>query len=312
MSNKNVVSWNAMIVGYGMHGHGEDALVLFTQMQQRGVKPNEITFISVLSACSHAGLVDEGWKCYNCMTLDYAITPTVEHYACMVDLLGRAGHLNEAWDFIEKMPIEPGASVWGAFLGSCRIHCNIELGERVAELLLNLDPDNAGYYVLLSNIYAAAGRWDDVAKVRKMMKEKDVKKSPGCSLIEVNNKLHSFVVGDISHPQTEAIYAMLETLARQMEAVGYVPCTDFVLHDVEEEIKENMLFAHSEKLAIAFGLISTRSGTSIRITKNLRVCGDCHSATKFISKIVKREIIMRDLNRFHHFKDGLCSCGDYW
>ena len=141
------------------------------------------------------------------------------------------------------------------------------------------------------------------------MKERGVKKSPGCSLIEVNNKLHSFFVDDVSHPQIESIYAMLETLARQMEAASYVPSTDFVLHDVEEEIKESMLFVHSEKLAIDFGLISTRPGTSIRITKNLRVCGDCHSATKFISK---REIIMRDLNHFHHFKDGLCSCGDYW
>eukprot|EP01018_Ginkgo_biloba_P031205 Gb_32921 [translate_table: standard] len=312
MSQRNVVSWNAMIVGYGMHGHGEDALALFPKMQQTSMEPNDVTFISLLSACSHAGLVDEGRKCFDLMSQDYCITPSMQHYACMVDLLGRAGRLDEAQHLIEKMPLEPDASVWGAFVGACRIHNNIQLGEHVAEQLLGLEPENAGYYVLLSNIFAAAGRWDDVAKVRKTMKERGVRKSPGCSMIEVNKKVHTFLSGDISHPQSEKIYSMLETLAGQMEAAGYVPNTNFVLHDVEEEVKEHMLCSHSEKLAIAFGLINTSAGTPIRITKNLRVCGDCHNATKFISKIVKREIIVRDLNRFHHFKDGLCSCGEYW
>eukprot|EP01018_Ginkgo_biloba_P019893 Gb_33697 [translate_table: standard] len=312
MSERSVISWNAMISGYGMHGHGEDALALFLQMQQSGMKPTDVTFVCILSACSHAGLVDEGWRYFDCMTRDYCITPRVEHYACMVDLLGRAGHLDEAQEFIQKMPLEPGASVWGALLGACRIHCDIELGEHVAERLFDLASENAGCYVLLSNIYAAAGRWDDVLKVRTMMKSKGLKKNPGCSLIEVNNRVHVFLVGDRSHPQSEKIYATLETLAGLMKELGYVPDTNFVLHDVEEETKENMLYSHSEKLAIAFGLINTSNGTPIRITKNLRVCGDCHGATKFISKIVMREIIVRDTNRFHHFKDGLCSYGDYW
>eukprot|EP01018_Ginkgo_biloba_P004839 Gb_17077 [translate_table: standard] len=312
MSERNVVSWSAMIAGYGMHGHGEGALALFFQMQQTDVEPNHITFVGVLSACSHAGMVDDGWKFFDSMTQDYSITPGVEHYACMVDLLGRAGHLDEAQDFIKKMPIQPDAGVWGALLGACRIHCNIDLGGRVAEHLFDLEPENPGYYVLLSNIYAAAGRWNDAAKVRTMMKGRGLKKTPGCSFIEVNNRIHSFLVGDRSHPQSEKIYTMLETLAGQMKEAGYVPNTNFVLHDVEEEVKEHMLCSHSEKLAIAFGLINTSPGTPIRITKNLRVCGDCHSATKFISKIVMRELIVRDATRFHHFKDGLCSCGDYW
>jgi hypothetical protein len=175
-----------------------------------------------------------------------------------------------------------------------------------------LEPENTGHYILLSNTYAATGRWDDVEKLRKTMKGRCLKKTPGCSFIEVNNKVHAFVVGDKSHPQSQDIYTMLETLAEQMGEAGYVPDTNFVLHDVEEELKEHMLYSHSEKLAIAFGLISTSPGTPIQITKNLRVCGDCHSASKFISKLVKREIIVRDANRFHHFKDGLCSCGDYW
>eukprot|EP01018_Ginkgo_biloba_P005831 Gb_35190 [translate_table: standard] len=312
MSERSVVSWSAMISGYGMHGYGEDALAIFSKMQHKGMKPDHITFICLLSACSHAGLVDEGWQCFYCMSRDYCITPRVEHYACMVDLLGRLGHLDEAQDFIKKMPLEPDAAVWGALLGACRIYCNIDLGERVAERLFELKPEIAGPYVLLSNIYAAAGRWDDVENVRTMMKDRRVKKPRGSSFIEVNNKVHEFHVGDRSHPQSEKVYAILETLIGQMKEVGYVPNTNCVLHDVEEEVKENMLYSHSEKLAIAFGLINTKPGIPIQITKNLRVCGDCHCATKFISKIVRREIIVRDVNRFHHFKDGLCSCGDYW
>eukprot|EP01018_Ginkgo_biloba_P011245 Gb_34297 [translate_table: standard] len=312
MSEINVVSWSAMIAGYGMHGRGEDAIALFSQMQEIGMKPDHITFTCLLCACSHAGLVDEGWKYFDCMSQDYEITPSVEHYACMVDLLGRAGHLDEAQNFIRNMPFEPSARVWGALLGACRIHHDIELGECVAERLFDLKPDNDGIYVLLSNIYATAGRWDDVAKVRTMMKDRGLLKTPGCSFIEVNNTVHAFLVGDRSHPQSQKIYATLDTLLEQMKAAGYVPDTDFVLHDVEEEVKEHLLFSHSEKLAIAFGLMNTNPGVLIRITKNLRVCGDCHNATKFISKIVNREIIVRDANRFHHFKNGLCSCGDYW
>jgi len=210
------------------------------------------------------------------------------------------------------MPLEPDAGVWGALLGACRIHGNFKLAEHVAKHLFSLKPECGGYYVLLSNIYAAAGRWDDAAKVRTMMKDKGLKTTPARSFIEVNNGIHSFVVGDELHPHSKKIYAKLEALFKQMKEAGYVPDTNFVLHDVKEEMKEHMLFSHSEKLAIAFGILNTSPGTPIRITKNLRVCGDCHTAIKFISNIERREIIMRDAIRFHHFKDGLCSCGDYW
>eukprot|EP01018_Ginkgo_biloba_P016412 Gb_25554 [translate_table: standard] len=311
MPQRNVVSWTTMIDGYGKHGHAKDAIQLFEQMQESGTKPNHITFVSVLSACSHAGLVDEGWLCFDSMIQRHHLTPKVEHYACMVDLLGRAGQLDEAHHFINSMPIEPGADVWGALLGACRVHDNMELGKLAAERLFELNTEKAGAYVVLSNIYAAAGRWDDALKVRKMMKERGVSKEPGCSWIEVEKKLHMFHVGDRSHPQTEEIYATVEQLAGQMKEAGYVPDTNFVLHDVDEEQKEHILCCHSEKLAIAFGIISTPPGKLIRIVKNLRVCIDCHTATKFISKIVGREIIVRDANRFHHFKDGLCSCDDY-
>lgn len=308
----DVVSWTAIIAAYAQHGPGIEALKLFGQMQQQGVKPDHVTLIGLLSACSNAGLVDEGWHYFNSMDKDHGIEPTVEHYACIVDLFGRAGRLDEAEDFINKMPLKPDAVVWGALLGACKVHGNIELGKRVSECLLELEPQCVGTHILLANIYAADGRWVDAVNVRQIMKDKGLRKQPGRSWIEVQNTVHTFVADDKSHPQSREIYAMLDRLLEQIEEAGFVPDTNCVLHDVEEEQKEYIVSHHSEKLAIAFGLISTPPGTSIRISKNLRICADCHTATKLISKIVEREIVTRDANRFHHFKDGLCSCGDYW
>eukprot|EP01018_Ginkgo_biloba_P009788 Gb_07729 [translate_table: standard] len=312
LPERTVVSWNALIIGYAMHGCGKECLQLFEQMQHSGIMPNHVTFVGVLSACCHAGLVDDGLQYFDRMAQEYHITPALEHCCCLVDLLGRAGRLDDALDFINKMPIKPDAAVWGSLLGACRTHGNVDLGECVAERLFELESDNSANYVLLSNIYGAAGKWDDKEKVRKMMKDKRVKKTPGRSWIEVNNKVYTFLVGDRSHPQTQKIYAELERLFGQMKEAGYVSDTNFVLHDVEEEQKEHILSHHSEKLAVAFGLINTSPGTPIRVVKNLRVCGDCHSVIKFISKIVARDIVLRDANRFHHFKDGQCSCRDYW
>eukprot|EP01018_Ginkgo_biloba_P013110 Gb_10113 [translate_table: standard] len=292
MPELDVVSWNAMIAGFAQHGHGKEALQHFKQMLCAGMKPDRITFLCVLSACSHTGLVDEGRKYFDSMSRVHGITAGADHYARMIDLLGRAGCLDEAESLINNMPFEPDAGVWEALLGACRIHGNMDLGIRAAECLISLEPQRDATYVLLSNMYAAAGRWENVAKVRKAMKDKGVKKEPGCSWIEVKNRVHVFLVGDGSHPQALEIYATLDKLAVQMKKAGYVPDTGFVLHDVEHEYKEHVLSNHSEKLAIAFGLISTPHGTPIRIIKNLRVCGDCHTAIKFISKIVGREIIL--------------------
>eukprot|EP00253_Pinus_taeda_P008201 PITA_08201 len=312
MPEQAIVSWNAMITGYAQHGHGIEALQLFEKMQSIGMQPDHITFVSVLSACSHVGMVNEGRRFFNSISRDYGIEPTVEHYSCMVDLLGRAGCLDEAMDFINKMSFEPDALVWGTLLGACRIYNNAELGKRVAENIFELEPQASATYVLLSNIYAAAGRWDDVAKIRTTMLERGIRKEPGHSQIEIKNSLHTFVAEDRSHPQSEEIYAKLRELTKQIKEAGYVLNPSFALHNMEQEQKEQCLFHHSERLAIAFGFISTPPGTTIRIIKNLRVCGDCHTATKFISKISERKIIVRDTNRYHHFKDGLCSCGDYW
>ncbi|KAK9271928.1 hypothetical protein L1049_002294 [Liquidambar formosana] len=311
MQERNLISWSTMISGYGMHGHGEEALYLFDRMKT-SLKPDHITFVSVLSACSHGGLIAEGWKCFNSMIRDFGVSPKPEHYACMVDLLGRAGRLVEARNFIERMPITPDAGVWGALLGACRIHLNVELAEIAAESLFNLDAENPGRYVLLSNIYASSGKRNEADWIRALMRRRRVKKTVGHTTIEIKNRFYRFVAGDRTNPQTDLIYSELEKVMDRIRQEGYVPDLNFVLHDVEEEMKEKMLYVHSEKLAIVFGLLNSVPESVIRITKNLRVCGDCHTATKFISKVTGREIVVRDARRFHHFKAGACSCGDYW
>ncbi|KAF8405479.1 hypothetical protein HHK36_010385 [Tetracentron sinense] len=306
------IAWTAMLAGYAMHGHGREAIEVFDLMVKEGVSPDHVTFTHLLSACSHSGLVKEGKKYFELMSKVYGIEPRVDHYSCMVDLLGRSGLLKEAIGLIESMPIKPNAGVWGALLGACRIYHSIELGKEVAERLFALDPWDPRNYIVLSNMYSASGLWRDASRVRALMKERGLRKKPGCSFIEHRNKVHRFVVGDRSHPESEEIYSKLEELMEKIHKAGFIPKTELVLHDVDEEVKEDMISKHSEKLAIAFGLLVTGAGMPIMITKNLRICGDCHSAAKFISLIEKRTIIIRDSKRFHHFANGLCSCGDYW
>ncbi|XP_057862807.2 pentatricopeptide repeat-containing protein At1g56690, mitochondrial [Cryptomeria japonica] len=312
MPNKNLISWNAMIAGYAQNGFCMDALKLFQLMKYSGTSPDYISLTSVLFACSHAGLVDEGCKYFNDMSFSYCITPTIDHYVCMVDLLGRASYFEETLNFIIKMPIKPEVIVWTCFLVVCRSYKNIRLGVFTASLLFELDPTSTTAYVLLSNIYAEVGRWSEVQKVRKLMKDRGIQKMPGCSWIENHKMAHTFCAGDRSHPQTQEIYAKLEELSWEMKASGYFPDLRHVLNDVEEEEKELFLCHHSEKLAIAFGLLNSSPGTTIRVVKNLRICVDCHTVAKLISKIVGRQIVVRDAIRFHHFTQGKCTCGDYW
>ncbi|KAK2635032.1 hypothetical protein Ddye_029824 [Dipteronia dyeriana] len=318
MPVRNVITWNVIIMAYGMHGKGEEALELLKNMaaegaRGEGVKPNVVTFIAVFAACSHSGMVDEGINLFYRMKDDFGIKAEPDHYACVVDLLGRAGKVEEAYQLINKMPPEfDRANAWSSLLGACRIHQNVEIGEIAAHNLLRLEPDVASHYVLLSNIYSSARLWDKAMDVRRKMKEMGVRKEPGCSWIEFGDEIHKFVAGDGSHPQSEKLHGFLETLSERMRKEGYVPDTSCVLHNIDEEEKETLLCGHSEKLAIAFGILNMPPGTTIRVAKNLRVCNDCHLATKFITKIVGREIILRDVKRFHHFRNGTCSCGDYW
>ncbi|KAJ7975350.1 Pentatricopeptide repeat-containing protein [Quillaja saponaria] len=305
---KDVVCWSAMIANYGIHGHARKAIDLFNEMVREGAKPNNVTFTSVLSACSHSGLLEDGKKYFEIMTQNFNIEPKLSNYACMVDLLSRAGQLSEAEKLVQNMPLQPDVSLWGSMLGACRNYGDLDLAEKIADRIFELDPFQAGYHVLLSNIYAAKSRWDKVEKVRKVMSRRGTSKIQGFSLIECKNMVHKFGVGDRSHPQADRIYSLLMELAAPMKHLGYVPLTDHVLHDIEEEAKEQVLSYHSERLAIAFGLLNTTPGTAIRVTKNLRICVDCHNAVKIISKIVSRVVIVRDMHRFHHFEDGICSC----
>ncbi|CAL9027948.1 unnamed protein product [Prunus brigantina] len=312
LPEKDVMTWTALISGFAMCGQGKKALGHFHEMQMSGVKPDAITFVGVLAACSHAGLVDEGILHFNSMHEVYGIQPSIEHYGCMVDILGRAGRIAEAEELIGKMQMPPDHFVLGGLLGACRVHGNLEAAERAAQQLLELDPDDDGAYVLLSNLYSSMKKWEEAKRIRELMAERNVKKAPGCSLIEVDGIVHEFVKGDSSHPQSTNIYEMLQDMIERLKKAGYVPEKSEVLLDIEEEEKETALSVHSEKLAIAFGLISTNPGTTIRVVKNLRVCSDCHTATKIISKVYNREIIVRDRNRFHRFQDGSCSCKDFW
>ncbi|KAF5200512.1 Pentatricopeptide repeat-containing protein [Thalictrum thalictroides] len=312
MTEKNIVSWNTMITGYGKHGYSEEVLVLYEHMQEEGMHLNDVTLLSVLSACSHTGLTKEGIEIFIAMLEDHRLEATAAHYTCMVDLLGRAGRLEDAKEVIERMPVKPEVSTWGALLGACRVHQNVEMGRHAADHLFEMDPLNPGHYVLMSNIYAAAGSWKEVEEVRSMMKIRGVRKDAGVSWIEINNEIQTFYAGAKSHPKSKEIYANLRHLTQQMKRLGYVPDTKFVLSNTGDLEEEEYLFQHSERLAISLGLISLSEKSTIRVFKNLRVCGDCHTVTKFISKITNRRIIVRDTNRFHHFENGVCSCGDYW
>ncbi|CAN1219449.1 Pentatricopeptide repeat-containing protein At5g66520 [Linum perenne] len=312
LKEKEVFTWNAMIGGMAMHGRAEDAVELFIEMLRRKFRPNEITFVGVLNACAHSGDVDRAMQIFDSMERFHGIVPGVEHYGCLVHGLARAGRLEEAEELVDSMPMEPNAAVWGALLGGCRIHGNMEIGERAGKILLEMDPDNSGRYALLSNIYAKAERWDDVVNVRKLMKERGVKTIAGSSMIDLGGCVHEFKMGEGSHPQMKDIYSMLKAMIERLTIEGYVPDTSQVLFDIEEEEKETALQYHSEKLAIAFGFINTKPGTTIRVVKNLRVCDDCHSAIKLISRVYGRDIILRDRVRYHHFRNGACSCKDFW
>ncbi|XP_010248045.1 PREDICTED: pentatricopeptide repeat-containing protein At3g14730 [Nelumbo nucifera] len=228
MRNKDVASWNIMIMGYGMHGFGNEALIMFRLMCESGVRPDEVSFVGVLSACSHAGLVSLGWQFLARMELDHGVIPTVEHYACVVDMLGRAGRLDEAYKLAVTMPIESNPVVWRAFLAACRIHGNTTLAEIANKRLLEIEPEHSGSYVLISNVYGSMGRYEDVSDVRHTMRQRNVKKTPGCSWIELKFGVHVFVTGDRMHPESDRIHAELDALTGCLREYGYVPEVSYV------------------------------------------------------------------------------------
>ncbi|KAL8256770.1 hypothetical protein R6Q59_028811 [Mikania micrantha] len=296
---KDTASWNTMLTGYAQRGQGQNAVDLYTKMVNSDVEPDPVTFISLLSACSRSRMVKYGLGYFKIMAENYGIVPNLKHYACVVDLLARAGKLEEAYGFIRKMPIKPDEAIWGALLNACRIYKNFELGELAAQNIFDMVESNVGYYTLLCSFYADNGKWDEVAKLKELMKEKGIINDPGCSWVEVKGKVHAFLTDDQSHPQGKEIYLILNGFYEKMEEI-----TEF------DDSKADILCGHSERLAVGFGLLNTAPGVPIRVTKNLYICESCHNLMKFISKLVRREISVRDTECLHHFKDGMCSCGD--
>ncbi|CAO2205399.1 unnamed protein product [Urochloa humidicola] len=312
MHSRDKFTWTAIILGLAVNGHGEEAIDMFHRMIMVSEAPDEVTFIGVLTACTHAGLVDKGREFFLSMIHSYKIAPNVVHYGCLIDLLGRSGKITEALETIDQMPMTPNSAILGTLLAACRVHGNLDIGELIAKRLLELDPENSMVYILLSNMYAKSNRWEDVRRLRQAIMDKGIGKEPGCSLIEMNGVIHEFVAGDRSHPMSNEIYSKLENIITDLKNVGYRPDVTEVFVEVAEEEKQKVIYWHSEKLAIAFALLSSEPNTVIRIVKNLRMCLDCHNAIKLISRLYRREVVVRDRTRFHHFRHGFCSCKDYW
>ncbi|KAF5179668.1 Pentatricopeptide repeat-containing protein [Thalictrum thalictroides] len=305
----DVSVWNAMVTGLAIHGLALDAMTFFSRMKDENVLPDSITFVGLLTACSHCGLVEEGQRFFESMKRQYFIEPQLEHYGAMVDLLGRAGRVREAYRMIKDMPMKPDVVIWRALLSACKTQGMPNFGEVAVKEISHLE---SGDYILMSNMYSSARRWDNAEKLREVMKKKGVRKNRGLSWIEMGNIIHQFKAGDRSHPESNAIYRVLDGLIKRIKLDGFVPAMELVLMDVSEEEKESNLNGHSEKLATAYGILRTSPGTEIKISKNLRTCYDCHSWMKMVSKVLNRVIIMRDRIRFHRFESGSCTCKDYW
>ncbi|XP_006653061.2 putative pentatricopeptide repeat-containing protein At3g15130 [Oryza brachyantha] len=317
MPVRNVVSWTAMINGVGKHGHGREAIDLFEEMQAEGIDADEVAYLALLSACSHSGLVEECRRYFSRICQDPRLRPKAEHYACMVDLLGRAGELREAKELILSMPMAPTVGVWQTLLSACRVHKDVGVGREVGDVLLSIDGDNPVNYVMLSNIFAEAGEWRECQSIRGAMRRKGLKKQGGCSWTEVDKEVHFFYGGgDEAHPQGGDIRRVLRDVERRMrEQLGYSGDAQFALHDVDDESRAESLRGHSERLAVGLWLLRDGmdgGGEVIRVYKNLRVCGDCHEFFKGLSAVVRRVLVVRDANRFHRFQNGACSCTDYW
>ncbi|PON91720.1 DYW domain containing protein [Trema orientale] len=311
LSVKDAKAWSSMIVGLAIHGLYEEALKHFAMMEADKVIPDHLTFIGILSACGHSGLVSEGRRFWSHM-IESGIKPSTEHYVCMIDLLCRAGLVVEACTLVKNMTISPNPVIWRTILVGCKKNGMLAKGELIAEWLLELEPLNAENYTLLSSFYASVSQWEKMSLVRMKMKEKRIKLIPACSSIEIYGFVHEFKMGDWSHPETNEMREVIGDISVRIRETGYKSSITEVLHRVVDEEKENALGEHSERLAVAYGLWKTKAPAVIRVVNNLRICGDCHEVMKIVSKIYEREIIVRDRFRFHKFVNGSCTCKDYW
>ncbi|XP_047325876.1 pentatricopeptide repeat-containing protein At1g31920 [Impatiens glandulifera] len=309
MNVKNQLSYSVMISGFGLYGGFHEAHKLFVEMIELGLQPDHVVYVGLLSSCAHAGSVELGLEFFDRMRLEHGIEPTVQHYGCMVDLLGRAGKVKEAFALIEGMSMEPNDVVWRSLLTSCRLHNELRLGEIAAKRILLL---NVGDFTMLSDLYARNGMWDDVAAVRKEIVEMGLSRNLGKCTVEMKRRVYAFVSQDRSHSDSSRIYEMIHQMEWQLRFERYCPDLSQVLFDVDDEEKRQLLSGHSQKLAIAFALLNNSGSRVIRIVRNVRMCGDCHAYTKLVSMIYEKEIVVKDRNVFHRFRDGRCSCRDYW
>ncbi|TKY56364.1 Pentatricopeptide repeat-containing protein [Spatholobus suberectus] len=312
MSTRTMISWTSMITGFSQHGMSQQAVHLFEDMRLAGVRPNQITFVGVLAACSHAGMVSEALNYFEIMQKKYKIKPVMDHYACMVDMFVRLGRLEEALNFIKKMNYGPSEYIWSNLIAGCRSHGNLELGFYAAEQLLSLKPKDTETYVLLLNMYLSAGRFEDVSRVRKMMEEEKVGKLKDWSWISIKDKVYSFKTNDKTHPQSSLICKSLEDLLAKAQNLGYEMLESVEISDGEEEEKTpSPAIYHSEKLAITFGLENLPKPSPIRVVKSTLICRDSHNFIEYVSTLTGREIIVRDGKRLHKFVNGQCSCGNF-
>ncbi|GJY37770.1 pentatricopeptide repeat-containing protein [Tanacetum coccineum] len=310
----DVYVWTAMISGLASHGRCKEVIELFDRTESDGMRPDEKTMTVVLSACRNMGWVDEGLAYFKKIRKVYKLRPIVQHYGCVVDLLARSGRLDDAQKFIKSMPIEPDAVMLRSLIWGYKVHGDTE---RLEDLIKHIEGekidscDDCGTYVLLGNVYASNKKWKNKANVRRLMNQKGIVKPSGHSRIEINNVIYEFTAGSTNRVEAENIYTKLAEIEETLRSEGYDPKVSDVLLEIDDGEKASQLLHHSEKLAVSFGLIKTEPWTVIRIVKNLRSCEDCHSFMKHVSRVYKREILIRDRIRFHCFKDGECSCRDY-
>jgi pentatricopeptide repeat protein len=306
---KDVAVWNAMMCCYLLHRMPRDVKELFRTLEQSRIQPDPVTFIILLSACKQEGSMEEARDYFYSMEDLYGIKPTLKHYTCMVDIMGTAGLLEESLELIQKMPHELDACLWSTVLKACKLHSNLEVAAKAAKSLFELEPNNTSNYMLLSNIYANNGLWDSTESVRDAMTEQGLHVERQCSWLYLGTSVDSFEAGDLSHPAFENILSTWKDVASRMEQSGYAPQDNEPYCNVEVD---PLSCHHTERIAVCYGLISMCGHEPIRILKNFRMCKECHSSIKFISRDKNREILISDGCTYHHFNDGSCSCGDMW
>ncbi|CAJ2652253.1 unnamed protein product [Trifolium pratense] len=311
MSIRTMILWTSMINGFAQHGWSKQALNLFEDMKLVGVRPNQVTFVGILSACGNAGMTIEAFNYFKIMQKEYKIKPLMDHYARLVDMLVRLGRLEEAFNLIKKMDYEASEFIWSNLLAGCLSQGNLELGCHAAEKLLSLKPKDVETYGLLLNTYASAGTFNEVSKVKNIMKEEKVEKLKDWSWISIKDRVYSFETNDKAHIESSLVNKSLEDLLVKAKNLGYEMLESVEICDKEEDEKTSSpSIYHSEKLAITFGLENLPNSSPIRVVKNTLMCRDCHNFMKYISTLTSREIIVKDSKRLHKFVNGQCSCGN--